>query len=99
MECIYIDNYMILSPQEREAFLYYVHVKNKLNILTNELISSEHSLLLSCKKEKDNKLVYKNIDYFFKDINSINVYMVEKSLTSIGETTLLFVESNKEIRI
>ena len=59
----------------------------------------EHSLLLSCKKEKDNKLVYKNIDYYFKDINSINVYMVEKSLTSIGETTLLFVESNKEIRI
>ena len=99
MKYIYIKNYVKLTPKQKNDFLDLIDSRVQyFKVEKHEIVLGEESIVLEFKKESDMKIAYINFQEFFKNIETISVYIVRKTIEN-DTTILTFKDLNKRIRV
>jgi hypothetical protein len=99
MKCIYIENYLKISDQQKVKFLDFINKSKDLKVLNEKVIFSEESLILELFKDSDVDKTYTKIIDFCKEIKDIKVDLIKQTVDKSNNLILTFMNTNKQIRV
>ncbi len=98
MESIYIENYITMSPRQKEAFLIFIHNFKDLRVKKQKLLFCEESLLLEFFERSSIDKAYERLKIFFKNFTKIKVDIITDIISNPDYSILRF-QNNKQLRI
>ena len=77
MKCLYIKNYLLTSRDTKLEFIKYLHSFKRFKIEHQKIILNDNSLILELNENSSIKIAKKSIEFFFKKIKKIQVYVID----------------------
>ena len=98
MESIYIENYITLSPKQKQEFVIFIHNFKDLNVQKQQLIFCEESLLLEFFEKSNINKAYERLKTFFKNFSKIKVSIITDIISRSNYCVFTF-DNNTKLRI
>ncbi len=98
MESIYIENYITMSPKQKEAFLIFIHNFKDLRVKKQKLLFCEESLLLEFFERSSIDKAYERLKIFFKNFTKIKVDIITQIIPGSDYSIFRF-KNDRQLRI